>query len=194
LEDWAQEVEVEIGPLIPSEARTKVLALLYYYRHLNSTNLRDHPMTDLVQHRIRLKPGTKPYAARSQKRYSPHQEWWMRKLILEGLDRGIYEQTMTANGRLSDWNARVVLADKFKDATHLDEPRLTFNYSRMDEELPGSYMELSARIHDYLANPQHNVYMQADIKYDYFSVGVHPDDRHIFAFSVPGLGRLVSLI
>ena len=40
----------------------------------NEIYLRDHPCTDLIEDRIRLTPGTKPYAVRSQKRYSHYQE------------------------------------------------------------------------------------------------------------------------
>ena len=32
--------------------------------------------------------------------------------------------------------------------------------------------------------------LQADIKHAYYSVLVHPEDRHVFAFTSPGIGKL----
>ena len=113
----------------------------------------------MVQHRVRLKPGTKPYAVQEQKRYSPRQEWWLRKLVLEGLEGGIYERTLVANGRLSDWNGRIVLVEKFDDGKLLDEPRVAFDFSQVLEDLPASNIELGGRIHDYIADPRHRVFM-----------------------------------
>lgn len=49
-------------------------------------------------------------------------------------------------------------------------------------------MELSAKVHDYLSYPGHRVFFAADIKHGYFAIPVHPDDRHYFAFTIPGLG------
>ena len=61
LGDWATSVGLVLGPLITTEAeRYKVLCLLYHYKHLNGTNLTDVPCTDLITHRVRIKPGTRP--------------------------------------------------------------------------------------------------------------------------------------
>ena len=191
LESWVSSVGVKLGPLIPTaEDRLKVLQLLYRYKHLDGQNLSNLPPTDLILHRVRLIPGTKPYNARSQKRWPPHTEWWMRKLVQDGIDGGVYERTQTANGRLSDWNSRIVMVDKVDNPTPEDEPRTTFNYSNVKETMPGCYLELMSKVHDYLADPRHKVYFMADIKHGYYNVLLHPDDRHIFAFTIPGIGQL----
>lgn len=192
LEAWALRLGLGsvFGPLIPTEAdRLRVLRLLYQYRHLNREDLTDLPCTDLITHRVRIKPDTKPASAKSQKRWPPHTEWWLRKLVQDGLEGGIYELTEPANGRLSQWNARAVMVDKVENPTPSDEPRMTFDYSRVTELLPGAHMELSSKVHDHLSNPRHGCLFTADLKHAYLTIPLHPDDRHYFAFTISGIGQ-----
>ncbi len=192
LEEWRSQIGLELGPLIPSVTdRRRVLCLLWQYKHLNGAkDLSDLPCTDLIVHRVRLKAGTKVVNNRQQKRWPEHTEWWLRKLVTDGIKGGIYEYTEPANGRLSEWNARAVLVDKVEDPTPTDEPRLTFDYSRVNEDLPGSYLELSSKVHDNLSNPQHTCLFAADLKHAYYTIELHPDDRHLFAFTISGIGQL----
>ena len=191
LEKWAISVSLTLGDKIPTrEDRFKVLQLVYQYRHLNGTGLIDLPPTDLITHRVTLVPGTKPHAVRFQKRWPPQKEWWLRKLIQDGLEGGIYERTETANGRPSEWNAQAVLVDKVENPGPHDEPRITFNFSKVNEQMPGTHLELVSKVHDYLSDPRHGVYMQADMTHGYYLISLHPDDRHYFAFTIPGIGQL----
>ena len=193
LEEWASRLGLEpvLGPLITtSEQRLRVLNLLYQYRHLNREDLRDLPCTDLITHRVRIAPGTKPASAKFQKRWPPHTEWWLRKLVQDGLEGGVYELTELANGRLSLWNARAVMVDKVDNPQPTDEPRMTFDYSRVTELLPGSHLELSSKVHDHLSNPRHGCLFSADLKHAYLTIPLHPDDRHYFAFTISGIGQV----
>ena len=190
LEAWANEIGLTLGPLIPSmEARIDVLKLLWQYRHLNSEDLSDLPPTDLVVHRVQLQPGTRP-SSKPQRRMAAHKEWWLRKLVQEGLEGGVYEYCEAANGRFSPWNAQAVMVDKSDDPKPTDEMRMTFDYSRVDEVMPGTYIELSSKVHDHLSDPRHGVLMSADMKHAYSTISLHPDDRHIFAFTISGIGQL----
>ncbi len=191
LETWRESVGLSLGPMIPTEEhRRKVLLLLFHYRHLNGKDLTDLPCTDLIVHRVQLKEGTKPAASITRKRYPNYQEWWLRKIIGDGIEGGIYELTERANGRLSPWNANPVIVDKVPNPTPEDEPRVTLDFSRCLEVLPGCSMELSSKVHDNLSNPKHNTLMAADLKHAYLTIGLHPDDRYIFAFTIPGIGQL----
>ena len=60
----------------------------------------------------------------------------------------------------------------------------------MQEDLPGVDMELSARVHDSLSDLRHGNLFSADLKHAYSSISLHPDNRHIFAFTIQGLGQL----
>lgn len=145
LEHWAESVGIKLGPLIPVlSSRLKVLQLLYTYRHLNGNDLTDLPCTDLIMHCVCLKKGTKPASVQSQKRWPAHTEWWLRKLVNDGIERKIYKHTITANGRLSAWNVRVILVDKIPNPKLTDEPRPTFAYHQVHEDLFGIHRELSA--------------------------------------------------
>ena len=149
LEEWVRRLGLEkvLGPLIPTEAdRMRVLRLVYQYKHLNGEDLSNLPCTDLITHRVRITAGAKPFAALSQKRWPAHTEWWMRKLVQDGLLGGVYELTEPANGRLSKWNARAVMVDKVENPKPEDEPRMTMDSSRVHEDLPGTYLEKSMTI------------------------------------------------
>ena len=191
LGEWATSVGLTLGPLVTTEAqRHKVLCLLHHYRHLNGTDLTDLPCTDLITHRVRIAPGTKPASNTTQKRWPAHTEWWLRKIIQDGIDGGVYELTEPTNGRLSRWNARAVVVDKVENPRPEDEPRVTFDYSRVTEDLPGTYMELSSKVHDNLSDPRHHVLFAADLKHAYLTIPLHPEDRHYFAFTISGIGQV----
>lgn len=191
LEKLIAGMGVTLGPLIPTkEDRLRVLRLLYKYRHLDATSLADLTCTDVYAHRIKIAPGVKPFSKLNQMRWPLHTEWWMRKLVEDGVKGGIFERTGLLDGRLSPWNALAVMVDKVENPTPQDEPRLTFDYSHVKEELPAVYMELSSRVHDYLSQPAHKTLMQADLKYAYHTVELHPEDRKYFAFNIAGYGQL----
>lgn len=81
LEQCIQQLGVHLGPLIPNqEERVKVLRLLYQYQHLNSLDMTDLLVIDLIIHGVKLASGVKPYSV-SQRRWPPHMEWWLRKLV-----------------------------------------------------------------------------------------------------------------
>jgi hypothetical protein len=64
--------------------------------------------------------------------------FWLNKLIQEGIDAGMFEPTVVAIGQLSDWSAEPNLVDKFDGPGEWDEPRLTLNYSHVEENLLGT--------------------------------------------------------
>ena len=103
---------------------------------------------------------------------------------------GIYEWMQHANGELSAWNARAVIIDKEENPKPTDEPRITFDYSRVKEDMPRSYLELMSKVHNYLSDPRHGTFFQADIKHGYFSIVLHLEDCYLFAFTIPGIGQL----
>lgn len=94
------------------------------------------------------------------------------------------------NGRLSGWNAIAQLVDKSDEPDEWDEPRLTFNYQNVVEDKPDCFVELMSRCHDYLGHPEHKMFFKMDLKNGYWAISVHPEDRHYFAFSMPGMGQL----
>ncbi len=65
---------------------------------------------------------------------------------MDGIKGGVYELAEPANGRLSPWNARAVIVDKVENPTPEDEPRVTFDYGRVLELLPGTHLELSSKV------------------------------------------------
>ncbi|KAI0991407.1 hypothetical protein K3495_g16780, partial [Podosphaera aphanis] len=99
----------------------------------------------------------------------------------------MYERVPIKNGKFSDWSAGARVVEKAGNSADM---RVTFNYHYVYEDIPGTYMELMSEIHDYLSLPQHNYFIQLDIKHAYWSIPVHESDRHIYAFFIPGIGQL----
>ena len=108
LEEWVKQMRVDLGPLLPKEYRHEVLKLLYLWKDLNSVGYEDLTPTDIIVHRVKIVPGTKP-SSRKQIRWPRHIEWWMRKLIQDGIDGGVFERTGQDGQPLSEWNARIIL-------------------------------------------------------------------------------------
>jgi hypothetical protein len=52
-----------------------------------------------------------------------------------------------------------------------DEPGIPFNYQNVVEDLPGCYLELMSKVHDYLSHPDHRFFLKFDLKYAYWCDG-----------------------
>lgn len=85
------------------------------------------------------------------------------------------------------------MVDKVENPKPTDEPRMTFNYLKVVEELPWVYIQLTGSYHDYLFNPRYDCYMTPDLKYGYSLVPVHPEDRKFFAFTIPDIRQFQPL-
>jgi hypothetical protein len=70
------------------------------------------------------------------------------------------------------------------------EPKLTINYSKVEEDLPSTNLPLLANVHKRLSDPRVKSMSKFDLKHRYWSVLVHPDSRHILAFEIPGFPQL----
>lgn len=184
LKKWVEERKITLGPLIPEEDKLYMMRVLWTYRDLESSGVEDlGPPTDLVQHRAMLREGTPIHKSRG-KRMSPEREYQFRKYVAQGLKSGLFERTYAANGRLSPWAADPVMVQKPNG-----EWRLTFNYSLVFETQPGVHMVRADRVHEFLSASSHDVMSTFDLKNAYWTIPIHPDDRYIFAFYVPGVGQ-----
>jgi hypothetical protein len=175
--------------LISKERYSDVIKLLFQYKHLNSSDLIDFSVIDLIMHRIRLTSDTK-LSFRSQKKWSSQKKWWLRKLVQQEVDENVYERTNKRDDRLFFWNAQIVLVDKMKNSKSNDEFRMTFDFSRVIEELSETHMSLMFSCHDYLSNFNHECFMMTNLKHAYLMIQVHFDDRHYFAFIISDIEQL----
>lgn len=188
---WFEKVGTKIGTAVGDKnQRNMVKRLLFTYSDLNGIELEELVPTDLYVHRVRLKEGTKPFSKIEQKRWPPGKEFWLQKIVNEGLACGIYEKTMSANGKLSDWNAQAEIVEKSENLGPWDEPRITFNYQNVKEEMPGYFLELMSKVHDHVSDPSHQFFLKFDVKHGYWNILVHPEDRHFFAFTISVIGRV----
>src|SRR5205809_157 len=86
----------------------------------------------------------------------------------------------------------MMLADKSENFSSMNEFRSTFNYANVHENLSDYHIELMIEVHDYLSESRHELFMQTDIKHDYFSVSIHLNDQHILVFIISDIEQLQS--
>lgn len=84
IDTWFKKTGVKLGQMSVEE-RDKITRLLYTYQDLNSIELEDLPPMDVYVHRVRLKKGTPPFSRPRQRRWSPGKEFWLRRIINDGL-------------------------------------------------------------------------------------------------------------
>lgn len=186
---WIEESGVVLGPLVPDRMQEDVRRVLYTYRDLHAESIADIPPTDLYTHRPRLKDDVVPWNKSLRRRWNEPQKYWLDRLIREGIESGMYEYTMAANGEFSDWSAEPVLVEKDPENPWAEQ-RLTFNYKHMHENVPAVANTLLAEVHDELSDPRIGSYSQFDLKHAYCLVPIHLDYRHVFACNVPGHAQL----
>ncbi len=175
------KLKINLRSLISKERRRDVIELLYRYRHLNFEDFTNLSAIDLIIHRVTIKSETKSHFV-SQKRWSSHMKWWMKKLIQDEIEKEVYERTNKLIEQLSFWNARAILIDKVKNSTSENESRMIFNYFKIVKKLSSTHMQLMIECHDYLFDSRHECFMIADIKHAYFMIYIHSDDQKYFSF------------
>lgn len=192
INSWFTDSGVTIGPGVGAKETEKVKRLLYTYREINASSLGEVPCTDLWIHRARVPKDAIPTADNSVRRYTPEKRYWLDHTVHEGLEFGLFERTVLANnGHLSSWNSHPHLVKKSTESKAArGEYRVTFDYSKIKEDIPGCTIVTTDECHDYLSHPTHHLYHQLDLKHAYWSVAVHPEDRHYYTFSAPGFGQL----
>jgi hypothetical protein len=174
------------------EVKHKILCLFYHYRHLNNIDFTNLSLTDLITHRVTLKSDTKSANNEKQRRWSAHIEWWMQKIVTDDIKDDVYEIIESANEWLLSWNARAVIVNKIENSTSQNESRVTFDYSKIHEELSESFLELSSKVHDNLFDSRHKVFFSVDLKHVYLIIFMHSNDRHYFAFSISDIEQVQS--
>ena len=65
---------------------------------------------------------------------------------------------------------------------------MTFDYSRVYKDLPGTYIELGSRVYNYLSNLKYKSLFTADLKYIYLTILLYPYNRYYFIFTILGIG------
>ena len=103
LEAWAKERSITLSKQIfDDEERLNISQLFWSYRDLEASGIGAMQSTGLNAHRTRFKEGNSVHSVK-QRLFTPDKEWWLRKFILEGLEPGMCDRTVFANGRLSQW-------------------------------------------------------------------------------------------
>ena len=193
LKDWIAFVELILNSFIFNETnKHKMLCLFYRYRHFNDIDLTNLSCIDLFIHKVRIKFDIKSINIIIQKRWSIHIEWWLRKIITNDMKKKFYELIESTNDRLSRWNVKAVIMNKIENSTSENKFRMIFDYSRVNEKLSNSYLELFSKIHDNLSNSRHRYLFATNLKHVYFTISFHFDDKHYFFFTIFDIDQMQS--
>ena len=92
----------------------------------------------------------------------------------------MYEKTIIANERISQWSAAFVLIFK----PNFIEPRFTFNYHFVYKKSSKSTMKLTIKTHSFMRNSNNKIFFFVNMKHDYWNVLVHSKDKHYLTFHV----------
>ena len=84
----------------------------------------------------------------------------------------------------------MIMMNKSNDSKSTDEMRMTFDYSKVDEIMSKTYIELNFKVHDHFSNLKHEILMSADMKHVYSIISLHSNDKHIFAFIISEIEQL----
>ena len=82
------------------------------------------------------------------------------------------------------------MIDKSNDSKSTDEMRMTFDYSRINEMMSETYIELNSKVHDHFSDSRHEILMSIDMKHFYSTICLNSDDKHIFAFIISEIDQL----
>lgn len=132
--------------------------------------------TEVIQHRIELKPDTKPIYVR-QYRLPEIQKEEIKKQLQEMEENGIIEPCH------SQWNAPIMLVKKKEDENGNKEWRLVVDFKKLNEAtIPRNFpIPLIDEILDDLKGAQY--FTTLDLHGAFHQILLHPDDRDYTAFS-----------
>ena len=162
---WFEKSQIQLGTLVPEDMKPEVMRTFYTWRDLGIEDVKDLPATDLITHRVRLRPGTKPWNRSKRVHWSPGKRYWLDRIVQEGAEAGLYESTVAANGDLSDWSAEPKVVPKGDNPDEWAEPRFTVNYHNVDEYNPGVNISYLRDVHEHLSNPAIGSLSSFDLKH-----------------------------
>ena len=170
-----EHLKVETNPVLKQhpQIKKKLKELLYNYRDIFSTQNKSIGTTELVECRLKLKPGAVPYVAKAR-RFNPKQEEEINKQINKWLTEGVIEESE------SPWGANLVLVSK-KDGT----TRAAIDYRILNSRTTGDAFPLP-QISDLLDRAAgHQVYSALDASQAYHVVKMEEDSKEMTAFIGP---------
>ena len=186
---------INIGPDVPAEIRTLLIALLHKYRKVFSSKTNELPkaMQGVTPHKFKLKPDAVPSRVGR-----PHFGKSQAKIINDWLDWAL-EQGLVEPAPKASWSSRLVLAPKYKNTTSKtkvpDGIRITWAGTGANEQIQKTvptYPDAWQQIYK-VANYKYK--FSADGLKQYWSIPLHQDSREVTAFWTPkGLFKFTRLV
>jgi len=77
-----------------------------------------------------------------------------------------------------------------KNSKSKNKLRITFDYSRVNENLLDIYVELFSKIYDYLFDSRHKYLFVVNLKYIYYTIFLYLENKHYFVFTISKIEQL----
>jgi hypothetical protein len=179
LEKFAVEYGFTINPELIADQRKELLSLHHKYRDVFAQTVQELKRCPNYELKLTLKPDAKPRYQRQYK-LSERDAIECHNQIMEFKNAGLIQPSKN-----SLYNTAIFLIDK-KDKM-ANNKRVLLDFRHLNANIQNFNLELP-QMHDILnslASSQANYYTTTDLKSSYYQVGLHPDSRHITAFSDP---------
>ena len=76
------------------------------------------------------------------------------------------------------------MIDKIKNSQLNNESHIIFDYFYVIELFSDAHLKLSSKVHDHLFNSRYKCLFSADFKHIYFTISLHLNNKHYFAFTI----------
>ena len=189
LKKWIKNEKITLKFAISNFAfRFKILQFIWTYRDIETKKLKKISIIDFIVHRIIFRFDLKFYNAK-QHRFISNKKWWYQIIIQKNIEIDMYERTIIANDRISQWKIAFVLISK----SNQTKSKFTFNYHFVYEKFVENIMKLTQRTHDLLNRSNHRMFFATNMKHDYWNVTIHFENRHYLIFHVFEIDQLQSI-
>ena len=76
------------------------------------------------------------------------------------------------------------MMNKIKNSKSNDKFRIIFDYFKIIEFFSGSHLKLNSKIYNYFLNFKYNCFFLTNLKYAYFIILLHFENRYYFVFII----------
>lgn len=173
---WFASSNISLGKMVPPDRRADTKRMLYTWRDKFATSLNDMKPSRLLDHKIFLEEGAKPFQMR-QHRYTAAQVDYAKYLFPSMELADIIERCD------SEWAANTIWVYRgpFKEPRTVHDYR-PINSATVKSQYPVHDMESDL---DCLANGRPTCYAKSDASWGYWGVQMFPPHRKYTAFRTP---------
>jgi len=170
---WFATRKIALGKRLKEEEKKKAMLLLYTWKDAFANDLKDMPITDMVEHQIPVWPGAQPRRAKD-KVYTKEEQDWLEANIPNLEEAGIIGRSE------SPWSHRTKFVRKKDGGLRMVHVFCPINGATMVSSYPMKRIE---PVINNLMQARFSIYFQADAANGFWAVQMKPKHAYRTAFS-----------